>query len=105
MAAAYDSRVPDPEERESLRQLRGPTALPPVRARVVAFVAIVVAGICGLLIGASLVRIQCSGDCGTPIGFGALSGAVIGAGGVAVVAVLVLRAMGEWQAGPGVHRR
>ena len=101
---AYDLWVPGPEER-SLRDMAGPTALPPVKARVVAFVAIVVAGISGLLIGASLVRIQCSGDCGTPIGLGALSGAVIGAGGVAVVAVLVLRAMGEWQAGPGAHRR
>jgi len=71
----------------------GPTALPPVKARAVAFAAIVVAGLCGLLIGASLVRIQCSG------------GGVLGASGVAVVAVLVLRAMGEWQVGPGVHRR
>ena len=107
MARAYDRRVPDPEDRPPLPPsgTAGPTALPPVKARVVAFVAIVVAGICGLLIGASLVRIQCSGDCGTPIGFGALSGAVLGAGGVAVVAVLVLRAMGEWQAGPGAHRR
>jgi len=76
-----------------------------VKARVIAFVAIVVAGICGLLIGASLVRIQCSGNCGTPIGVGALGGGVLGAGGVAVVAVLVLRAMGEWQAGSGAHRR
>jgi len=83
----------------------GPTALPPVKARAVAFAAIVVAGLCGLLIGASLVRIQCSGDCATPIGVGALGGGVLGAGGVAVVAVLVLRAMGEWQVGPGVHRR
>ncbi|MDQ2826844.1 MAG: hypothetical protein M3Y04_07790 [Actinomycetota bacterium] len=71
----------------------------------IAFAAIVVAGICGLLIGASLVRIQCSGKCGTPIGAGALGGGVLGAGGVAVVAVLVLRAMGEWQAGSGAHRR
>jgi len=95
--------VPDPEDRSSLPV--GPTALPPPMARAVAFVTIVVAGICGLLIGASLVRIQCDGDCGTPIGLGALIGGVVGAGGVAVVAVLVLRAMGEWRAGPGVHRR
>jgi len=71
----------------------------------VAFAAITLAGICGLLIGASLVRIQCSGNCSTPIGIGALGGGVLGASGVSVVAVLVLRAMGEWQAGPGVHRR
>ena len=83
----------------------GPTALPPVKARAIAFAAIVVAGICGLLIGAALVRIQCSGSCSTPTGIGALTGAVLGAAGVAVVAVLVLRAMGEWRVGPGVHRR
>jgi hypothetical protein len=96
--------VPDPEEPLRLPE-RGPTALPPVKARVVAFLAIVVGGICGLLIGAALVRIQCSGECATPIGLGSLVGAVLGAGGVAVVAVLVLRAMGEWRAGPGVHQR
>ena len=84
---------------------RGPTALPPVKARVVAFIAIVVGGICGLLIGAALVRLQCDGSCSTPTGLGALVGAVLGAAGVAVVAVLVLRAMGEWRSGPGVHRR
>jgi hypothetical protein len=67
----------------------------------VAFLAIVVGGVCGLLIGYSLVGLQCEGDCGTPSGLGALAGAVIGAGGVAVVAVLVLRAMGDWQANAG----
>ncbi|HVL06593.1 MAG TPA: hypothetical protein VM388_11425 [Acidimicrobiales bacterium] len=96
--------MPDPEETLRLPE-RGPTALPTVKARVVAFITIVVGGLCGLLIGAALVRIQCSGECSTPIGLGALVGAVLGAGGVAVVAVLVLRAMGEWRAGPGVHRR
>ena len=79
----------------------GPTALPTVAARVVAFLAICVAGLAGLLIGLALVRIQCTGDCGVPQGVGAITGAVIAAGGVAVVAVLVLRAMGEWQAGAG----
>lgn len=80
---------------------RGPTALPTVTARIVAFAAICVAGIAGLLIGVALVRVQCTGDCGVPQGIGAITGAVIAAGGVAVVAVLVLRAMGEWQAGAG----
>jgi len=103
-AAAYDLRVPDPEETLPLPE-RGPTALPTVKARVVAFVVIVVGGMCGLLIGTALVQIQCSGECATPAGLGALVGAVMGAGGVAVVAVLALRAMGEWRAGPGVHQR
>ncbi|MGH9190287.1 MAG: hypothetical protein ACRD0Q_09690 [Acidimicrobiales bacterium] len=83
----------------------GPSALPPVRARVIAFVVIIVAGLCGLAIGRALVRIQCVGSCETTAGLGALVGAVLGAGGVAVVAVLVLRALGEWRAGPGGRRR
>ena len=79
---------------------QNPSALPPVRARAVAFLAILVGGVCGLLIGLSLVSIQCDGSCAVPEGIGALAGGALGAGGVAVVAVLVLRAMGEWQARP-----
>jgi hypothetical protein len=80
---------------------QGPTALPTVAARAVAFAAICVAGLAGLLIGLALVRVQCTGDCGVPQGIGAITGAVVAATGVAVVAVLVLRAMGEWRAGTG----
>lgn len=97
MAGAYDLAVPEPDEPPPLSS--GPTALPAVKARVVAFVVIVVGGLSGLLIGAALVRIQCSGDCATPTGLGALTGGVLAAAGVAVVAVLVLRAMGEWRGG------
>ncbi len=81
-----------------------PSALPPVKARAVAFLAILVGGVCGLLIGLSLVSIQCEGDCAVPEGIGAMTGAVLGAGGVAIVAVLVLRAMGEWNARPEDRR-
>ncbi len=77
----------------------GPTALPGVGPRVVAFVVICVGGLSGLLIGLALVRLQCTGDCEVAQGTGALVGAVTSAVGVAVIAVLVLRAMGEWQAG------
>ena len=49
------------------------------------------------MIGASLVSLQCEGDCGLPLGLGLLAGAVIAAGGMAVVAVLVMRALGEWR--------
>ena len=73
------------------------SALPPVGARVLAFVAILVGGACGGLIGAGVVNLQCSGDCTTPASAGGLTGAVVGALGVAVVAVLALRAMGEWR--------
>lgn len=62
--------------------------------------AIVLAGICGGLIGYALVDVSCSGDCGWQIGVGTLIGAVTGAAGVAVVASLTLRAMHEWRTGP-----
>ena len=81
-----------------------PSALPPVKARALAFVAIMVAGLFGAAIGYGIVDVQCTGDCGTASGVGAVVGAVVGAGGVAIVAVLVLRAMGEWQAGAGQRR-
>lgn len=74
-----------------------PNALPSVGARVLAFVAILVAGLCGGVIGYAFVDLQCSGDCTVQTGIGALVGAVVGAGGVAVVVTLALRAMGEWR--------
>lgn len=73
------------------------SALPSVGARVVAFLAILVGGACGGLIGFALVDLQCSGSCSTNRGFGVLAGGALGALGVAVVAVLALRAMGEWK--------
>src|SRR5947209_4934140 len=73
------------------------SALPSVRARVLAFAAIIVAGVCGALVGFSFVGLQCHGSCGTPKGIGALLGGTFFAAGVAVVAVLTLRAMGEWK--------
>ena len=77
------------------------SAIPSVGARVVAFVAIVVSGLLGALIGAGFAGVGCEGDCTVLKGVGALIGAGSGAGGIAVVAVLALRAMAEWRAGPG----
>ena len=101
-----------------------PTALPPVGARLLAFLAILVGGLCGGLIGWAVTDLQCGGDERTVVvdrespgriaveegepagdddgctawnGAGALVGAAVGAGGTAVVAVLVLRAMAEWR--------
>ena len=74
-----------------------PSAIPSVRARVLAFLAILLAGACGGLIGYGVVGVQCTGSCTTARGWGLLIGAVVGAVGVAVIAVLVLRAMGEWR--------
>ena len=72
------------------------SALPSVRARSLAFLAILVAGICGAIIGWAFVDISCDGDCDTAKGAGGVAGGVVAAGGVAVVSVLVLRAMNEW---------
>lgn len=73
------------------------SALPSPAARAAAFVAILVAGLAGGLIGYALVHIQCDGNCAVPMGIGIFAGAVVAAGGMSVVAVLVLRAIGEWR--------
>ena len=73
------------------------SALPSRTARILAFGAILVGGLCGGLIGFSVTRLQCAGDCTTNKSVGGLVGAILGAVGVAIVAVLALRAMGEWQ--------
>jgi hypothetical protein len=73
------------------------SALPSVGVRIGAFVAICISGLAGALIGYSLISLQCEGDCGLPLGIGLLTGAVIAASGMAVVAVLVMRALGEWR--------
>ena len=74
-----------------------PSALPSTGARVLAFAAILIAGLCGGLIGYAVVDLQCEGDCTVASGAAGLAGAVIFAVGVGVVAVLALRAMGEWR--------
>jgi len=73
------------------------SALPSPAARLAAFAAIIVGGFAGGLIGYTLVKLQCEGDCALPLGVGAFLGAVVAAGGMSIVAVLVLRALGEWR--------
>lgn len=75
------------------------SALPPVVARVLAFVAVVIAGVCGGLIGFGVVDLSCDGTCTVAAAGTGVGAALLCAGGVAVVAVLTLRAMGEWRAG------
>ena len=65
--------------------------------RIGAFAAILLSGLAGGLIGYSLISLQCEGNCGLPQGLGLLLGAIIAAGGMAIVAVLVMRAIGEWR--------
>ncbi len=74
-----------------------PSALPSTGARVLAFVSILVAGLCGGLIGYAVVDLQCTGDCTALAGGAGLLGAVLFAVGTGIVAVLALRAMGEWR--------
>ncbi len=62
-----------------------------------AFVAILLGGAAGALIGYTLVKVQCDGDCALPLGIGLFVGAVVAAIGMSIVAVLVLRAQGEWR--------
>jgi hypothetical protein len=72
-----------------------PTALPSTGARVLAFAAILVAGLCGGLIGYGVADVQ--GASTTVAGLVGLLGAAGAAIGVGVVATLALRAMGEWR--------
>jgi len=73
------------------------SAIPTPLARALALGAVLVGGLCGGLIGYGLVSVQCSGNCGLPLGLGILAGAVVCAIGMSIVAVLVLRAVGEWR--------
>lgn len=73
------------------------SALPSPAARAMAFVAILAGGFAGGLIGYTLVRLQCHGECPVQRGVGGFVGAVAAAAGMSVVAVLVLRALGEWR--------
>jgi len=63
---------------------------------VLAFVAILIGGTAGGFIGYAFVDLQVTGDSSVWAGLGALVGAIIAALGTAVVVVLTLRAMGEW---------
>lgn len=73
------------------------SALPSPLARAVAFVAILAGGLAGGIIGFALVDIQYEGDRDLVHGVGILAGSLVAAGGTAIIAVLVLRALGEWK--------
>lgn len=72
------------------------TSAPPLIARVLAVLAILIGGLCGGLIGFAFTDVSCNDSCtGTASIVGLLS-AIGCAIGVAIVAVLSLRAMAEW---------
>jgi hypothetical protein len=73
-----------------------PTMLPSAGARALAFAAILLAGLCGGLIGYAVIDL--TGGSTLVAGLVGLAGAVFAAVGVGIVAVLALRAMGEWRA-------
>ncbi|MFZ9427031.1 MAG: hypothetical protein ACO29A_06505 [Ilumatobacteraceae bacterium] len=73
------------------------SALPSPMARLLAFIAILLGGFAGALIGYALVDIQSTDASDLALGLGLFVGAVITAGGTAIVAILVLRAVGEWR--------
>lgn len=72
------------------------TSAPPRVARVLALLAILLGGLCGGLIGYVVMDLQCHDGCPTAAGFVGVFSAVGCATGVAVVAVLALRAAAEW---------
>ncbi len=71
------------------------SALPSVLARVLAFGSVLIGGVAGGFIGYAFADI--GGFDGAPVGLITFLCALMGAGGVAVVAVLTLRALGEWE--------
>jgi len=97
-AAVSDERARNgPNERSD--GVLVPGGLPSRGAYVLAFLSVVIAGAFGGIIGYGLVDVSTQGDAGLAGLAGLLVGALIGAIGVGVVAVLVLRAMAEWQRG------
>lgn len=75
-----------------------PDSSPSLTARVLAFSAIIVAGVCGGLIGFAVMDLGCDDGCTTTAGLVGLGTAVIAAIGTGIVAVLTLRAAAEWRA-------
>jgi hypothetical protein len=77
-----------------------PPTMPSRTAFLLSFFSVVVAGLFGGIIGFGLADVGCTGSCESSKLLGTLLGSVIGAGGVGIVAVLVLRAMAEWKRNP-----
>ena len=72
-----------------------PSALPSPGARILAFISIAVAGVCGALIGWKVTDLTVE-KAGSLAILGGVITALAASIGVGVVAVLVLRAMSEW---------
>ncbi|MGB6056675.1 MAG: hypothetical protein WBF71_00315 [Microthrixaceae bacterium] len=93
MTSAADRR---PGADQPVAPASGPdSALPSVLARLLAFVAVFIGAGAGGTIGHSFATL--AGFGGTAVGFITFLSILLGAGGVAVVSVLTLRAFGEWE--------
>ena len=77
-----------------------PAGLPSRSAYLLAFGSVIVAGVFGAIIGFGLVDVSNEHATTTEKLLGTIIGSVVGAGGVGIVAVLVLRAMSEWKRRP-----
>jgi len=84
--------------------LPGRPPSPSVLARTLTFLAVVVAGACGGLIGWAIADLQCTGSCEVPTGVSSLVGALVAAGGTSVICVLAIHAMAEWREQEGRRR-
>ena len=73
------------------------TSAPNRIARVLAVLSILLGGLCGGLIGYVVTDLQCRNGCPTSAGLVGVASAIGCAAGVAVVAVLTLRAAAEWK--------
>ena len=87
----------DPEHRDDSdsRDEAVPPMLPSRGVYLLAFAAVVVAGLLGAIIGYGIADVGSDSDAAKFVG--TLLGSIIAAGGVGIVAVLVLRAMAEWR--------
>ena len=63
-----------------------------------------IAGLCGGLIGYAVMDLQCDDGCTVVAGLVGVASAIGAAAGVAIVAVLTLRAMSEWEATEAARR-
>jgi hypothetical protein len=107
VVAAYDLRMPatpsEPDATtpdatpEAAGSREAPPQMPSRTAFLLAFVSIAVAGIFGGIIGYGLVDVSTSSESDGAKLLGTLIGSTLAAGGVGIVAVLVLRAMAEWK--------
>jgi hypothetical protein len=77
-----------------------PPTMPSRRAFLCSFASVVVAGVFGGIIGLGLADLGTTGNRTVAEIVGVTIGALAGAVGVGIVAVLVLRAMAEWKRNP-----